>query len=220
MEYLLKRIYDELLPDVHVESVAPHDPVVVSALPQPWEVLGLGNYAAVVAHPAHPEYVVKLYAAGREGWEEEVEVYRRLGRHRAYSECRYADGRRRLLVMRRLYGKTLYDCVLEGIRIPEQVIEDIDDALDYARRRGLFPHDVHGKNVMMTPEGRGVVVDVSDFLKRDLCLMWDDLKRAYRRIYKPFLYEHPVAVPDSLMNGVRKGYRLLRKGRSLWGSRS
>ncbi len=220
MERFVERIYEELLPALEVRSVAPHDPVVVSELPPPWKVLGRGNYAAVVVHPEYPDRVVKVYAPGREGWEEEVEVYRRLGRHEAYSECLHSDEDRRFLVLKRLYGKTLYECILKGVRIPKRVIADIDEALEYARERGLNPHDVHGKNVMVTTEGRGVVVDVSDFLKPDPCNMWRDLKRAYFRIYLPFLHDRPVAIPNSLMNGVRKGYRFVRNTRRLWGSES
>lgn len=50
----------------------------------------------------------------------------------------------------------------QGILITEQAIRDIDIALDYARSRGLHPHDVHAKNVMVN-DGRGLIVDVSDF---------------------------------------------------------
>jgi len=220
MERFVELIYEELLPGIRVESPDPHEPVVVEELSKPWKVLGRGNYAAVVVHPDYPDRVVKLYAPGREGWEDEVEVYRRLGEHVAYSRCLHADETRKFLVMKRLYGKTLYECVLKGVRIPRRVVEDIDEALEYARERGLNPHDVHGKNVMVTKDGRGVVVDVSDFLKAEPCEMWDDLKKAYYRIYLPFLHDRPVPVPGALMNGVRKGYRFLRKGRGFWGSES
>lgn len=137
-------------------------------------MLGKGNYAAVVDHPDYPNCVVKIYAPGRPGFEEEVEVYRRLGSHPAFSECLYAaDG---FLVLKRLDGTTLYDCMHLGLPIPQQVIQDIDEALDYARSRGLHPHDVHGRNVMMH-QGRGLVVDISDFLHQETCSKWDDLKR-------------------------------------------
>ena len=87
--------------------------------------------------------MIKVYAPGRPGLTEEVEVYRRLGIHPAFSQCLYAG--ENFLVLKRLYGTTLYDCLHKGIPIPEQVIQDIDDALHYARSRGLFPHDVHGR---------------------------------------------------------------------------
>nr|MDZ8283307.1 serine/threonine protein kinase [Nostoc sp. ChiSLP01] len=164
--HLLKSIDRDLLPSLQIESVNPRDPIKVKYLSQPWRLLGIGNYAAVVVRPDYPECVVKIYAPGRPGYEEEVEVYRRLGFHPAFSECLYAaDG---FLVLKRLDGITLYDCMHLGLPIPQQVIRDIDEALDYARSRGLHPHDVHGRNVMMH-QGRGLVVDISDFLHQETC---------------------------------------------------
>ncbi len=205
---LTRLVYEELLPALRIESVSPHDPVVVRHLPSPWRVLGRGNYAAVLCHPDFPERVVKVYAPGRPGFEAEREVYRRLGEHPAYSECLYAaDG---FLVLRRLHGVTLYDCVHRGLPISEQVIQDIDEALGYARARGLHPHDVHGRNVMMQ-DGRGLVVDVSDFLKEEDCTKWEDLKAAYYRLYRPWFMPLRLHVPYFVLDLVRLGYRLFRR---------
>ncbi|WP_199617111.1 serine/threonine-protein kinase [Paenibacillus alkalitolerans] len=220
MHRYLSLIQSQLLPLLDIESTNPLEPITVRYLPEPWKVLGAGNYAAVVSHPEYPDRVLKLYAPGREGWEDEVEVYRRLGNHPAYAECFHSNRELRYLVLRRLYGVTLYDCMRRGIRIPEQAVNDIDEALEYARERGLNPHDVHGKNVMVSENGRGAVVDVSDFLKTDPCNMWRDLRKAYYKVYLPYMHDQPVAVPDALLNGVRKGYRWLRRGKDLLGSDS
>jgi hypothetical protein len=201
-------VEEELLPALRIESVSADDPVVVRRGPGPWRVLGCGNYAAVLVHPAYPELVVKVYAPGRPGLQAEREVYRRLGHHPAYSECLHSgDG---YLVLRRLHGVTLYDCLHRGLPIPEQVIRDIDQALEYARRRGLHPHDVHGRNVMMH-EGRGLVVDVSDFLRDEDCGKWRDLKKAYFRVYRPVFMRLRLRVPYWALDLVRLGYRLFRK---------
>jgi len=214
MQSLIDRIYQDLLPALQLESRDPHDPIVVHQVPPPWQLLGAGNYAAVLAHPDAPAWVVKVYAPDRPGFEEEVEVYRRLGDHPAFSRCQYAGDN--FLVLRRLEGVTLYDCARLGLRIPPRVIRDIDAALAYARSRGLNPHDVHGRNVMMH-EGRGLVVDVSDFLHPGDCRAWADLKRAYYWIYLPVIAPLRLRLPDWLLNGVRKGYRCLRQmGRRLW----
>jgi hypothetical protein len=205
---LIESVHQELLPGFQIESVDPHDPVEVRHVPKPWRLLGRGNYAAVVYHPDYPDLVVKIYAPGRPGFFDEVEVYRRLGSHPAFSECLYAaDG---FLVLKRLHGVTLYDCMHRGLRIPKQVIRDIDSALDYARKRGLHPHDVHGRNVMMY-KGRGLVVDVSDFLDEETCSKWNDLKRAYYWLYRPFLSPLRLRVPYFVLDIVRKSYRLLRR---------
>ncbi|MBW4593415.1 MAG: serine/threonine protein kinase [Brasilonema angustatum HA4187-MV1] len=206
MNRLIESVHQDLLPRFQIESVDPHDPVKVRHMPKPWQLLGAGNYAAVVSHPDYPEFVVKIYAPGRPGFSEEVEVYRRLGSHPAFSECLYAnDG---FLILKRLHGVTLYDCMQRGLRIPKQVIQEIDQALDYARKRGLHPHDVHGRNVMMY-KGRGLVVDISDFLHEEACSKWDDLKKGYYWLYRPFLSPLRIRIPYFVLDVVRRSYRFL-----------
>jgi len=205
---LIESIHKELLPGLQVESVDPNDPVVVHQVPTPWRLLGTGNYAAVLYHPSYPQEVVKIYAPGRPGLTEEVEVYRHLGSHPAFSECLYAG--KSFLVLKRLYGVTLYNCMHLGLRIPVQVIKDIDEALDYARSRGLHPHDVHGRNVMIC-EGRGLVVDVSDFLHEEDCSAWNDLKKAYYWLYNPFISRLRLRVPYFVLDIVRRSYRFFRR---------
>ncbi len=203
-----QRIERELLPGLQLESVDPRNPVVVRHVPAPWKLLGAGNYAAVLTHPEYPDVVVKVYAPGRPGFEAEVEVYRRLGEHPAYSQCLHAG--QGYLVLRRLHGITLYDCVHQGVPIPEQVIRDIDEALDYARARGLYPHDVHGRNVMMK-DGHGLVVDVSDFLEDEDCAKWQHIKTAYYWFYRPLFLPLRLRVPYFVLDFVRAGYRIFRR---------
>jgi hypothetical protein len=206
LEQLTESVFQQLLPELEIKSIHHHDPVIVGNIPYSWELLGAGNYAAVFSHQDYPDYVVKIYAPNRSGFEEEAEVYHRLGSHPAYSECFFArDG---ILILKRLYGVTLYDCIHRGLRIPKQVIQDIDRALEYARDRGLYPHDIHGKNVMMY-QGRGLVVDISDFLHQDKCSKWDDLKRAYYFFYRPILSPIKLRIPYFLLNLFRKFYRML-----------
>ncbi|MBW4432078.1 MAG: serine/threonine protein kinase [Pelatocladus maniniholoensis HA4357-MV3] len=205
---LIETVHQELIPKLQIESIDPHDPVKISYLPHPWQKLGAGNYAAVIYHPDYPNWVVKIYAPGRSGFEEEVEVYCRLGSHPAFSECLYA--KEGFLILKRLHGVTLYDCIERGLRIPKQVIKDIDQALDYARRRGLYPHDVHGRNVMMH-QGRGFVVDISDFLHEEKCSKWNNLKRAYYWLYRPIFSPLRLRLPYFFLDIVRKSYRFLSK---------
>ncbi|AJY74591.1 serine/threonine protein kinase [Paenibacillus beijingensis] len=207
-----------LLPEVEMISADPRHPVEVPYIPSGWKLLGAGNYAAVFEHPEAEGIAVKVYAPGRPGWERECEVYGKLGNHPAYAVCYHAGfaAEKHYLLLKKLSGKTLYNCLLEGTPIPEQVIADIDEALEYARLRGLNPRDVHGKNVMLS-KGRGLVVDVSDFLEEGPCTMWDDLKAAYERIYTPFLSKRPFPIPVWVMEGVRSGYRWIRKTSELSG---
>jgi hypothetical protein len=208
-EMLKTAVETQLIPHVRIESVDPFHPVVVRHVPSPWVPLGRGNYAAVFTHPDYPEAVVKVYAPGRRGFEKELEVYRRLGDHPAYSRLEGAGDN--YLILRRLHGITLYDAVHRGVAIPERVIEDIDQALDYARSRGLQPHDVHGRNVMLSKEGRGQVVDVSDFLEEDEDAKWRHLKIGYYLIYRPLLLPLRVRVPYAFLDFTRACYRTIRR---------
>ena len=208
IQSLIQHVQQDFLPHLQLESKDPHNPVIVKQLPSPWERVGAGNYAAVFLHPDYPEQVIKVYAPGRPGIQDEIEVYHRLGLHPAFSQCYY--GGSNFLILKRLRGVTLYDCMHRGIAIPPQVIQDIDDALDYARSQGLFPHDVHGRNVMMS-QGRGLVVDISDFLYQTPCFAWQDLKWAYRWIYRPLFWHLRVRVPYFLLDGVRATYRLIKR---------
>ncbi len=200
-------IVKNLVNVVNIESIEPHNPVQVAQIPQPWQLLGTGNYAAVFNHPDYQDIVVKIYASGREGWEEEVEVYRRLGHHPAFSQCFYAEPN--WLILKRIHGITLYDCLHLGITIPRQVIKDIDQALDYAKSKSLTPHDVHGRNLMMG-KNQGLVVDVSDFLKSSPCWAWQDLKKAYYCLYLPLFSWHQLSVPYWCLDKIRSGYRFYR----------
>ncbi|MFG6095787.1 serine/threonine protein kinase [Leptothoe sp. ISB3NOV94-8A] len=204
---LVAMIEQELRPQVSLKSIRPHDPIEVKHIPAPWQLLGTGNYAAVFTHPDYADLAVKIYAPDRPGFEDEAEVYRRIGIHPAFSQCFYA--RDNFLVLKCLEGITLYNCLHQGRRIPKQVILDIDQALDYARSRGLRPHDVHGKNVMIQ-QGRGLVVDISDFLRAGSGLAWDDLKTFYYWVYRPFLSPLRVRIPLALLDISRGVYRFLR----------
>ena len=208
LDRLIESIHQELLPNLKMESPNPSHPVIVHRVLEPWQLLGTGNYAGVFYHSDYDHLVVKVYAPKRLGWEEELEVYRRLGSHPAFSKCFYAENN--FLVLKRLYGVTLYDCMHKGLKIPKQVIEDIDRALEYARSCGLYPHDVHGRNVMMS-NSRGLVVDVSDFLKQEPCLAWQDLKKAYYWLYLPFFSWYRLPLPYFILDLVRTSYRLFRQ---------
>jgi hypothetical protein len=209
MDELIASVERDLLPQAAIESLDPHEPIVVRRVPEPWELVGCGNYAAVFVHPRWPEWVVKVYAPGRPGLADEVQVYERLGVHPAYSRCAHAGPG--YLVLARLRGRTLFEHLHRGLPIAATVVEDVDRALDYARERGLFPHDVHAKNVMVATDGRGLVVDVSDFGHPVPCARWDHLEWAYRWIYRPLLLRWTVPLPLWLLDGVRRLYRRIRR---------
>lgn len=199
----------DLLPNLSLSSDHPDHPVVVTRYPAPWRLLGAGNYAAVFWHPEHSDFVAKVYAPGRPGLADEAEVYRRLGVHPAFSNCLAQETQ--FLILKRLDGITFWDALQQAVVIPDQAITDIDAALEHARSKGLNPHDIHGKNLMVTASGHGLVVDVSDFLKPERCMTWDNLKRAYRWLYAPILRPLRIRVPLWGLELIRNLYRLTRR---------
>ncbi len=201
-------IEQELIPSISLESKKPHDPIVVDNTPKGWTCIGTGNYAAVFVHVSEPNLVVKVVVRESEGLEKEANVYKRLGDHPAYSKLIHSG--LNYLVLKRIEGITLYDALAKGVRIPENVINDINKALEYAMNRGLNPIDVHGKNVMMK-DGRGYVVDVSDFYKVGKDEKWNDLVKAYYGIYIKTLYKYPIKIPFIFLDLLRHSYRFYKK---------
>ncbi|MFZ5987183.1 MAG: serine/threonine protein kinase [Bacillota bacterium] len=206
MDNLIHLIENQLLKQVRLESIYKNDPIVVSNIPEGWHLLGNGNYAGVFYHEEFPQYAVKVYAKGREGIEEEKLVYKMIGKHESFSECYHYGST--YLILKRLKVTSLYDCMKKGIFIPEKIIEDISEAIEYARSRGLHPHDIHFKNVGIQ-DGKGIIIDVSDFLKTEDCTLWNDCKKFYFKAYKklPFI----VPIPDFSLNMGRKLYRLYKR---------
>lgn len=142
MEKLIERIKGELLAQATIESVDPLEPVKVRSVPKPWRVLGTGNYAAVFYHPEAPDYAVKVYAPGRPGLAEEAEVYRRLGRHPAFSECYYSGPD--FLILKRLQGVTFYDSMKRGFSSPRRPSKILT-------ARWVMPGPADSTRMMSTP---------------------------------------------------------------------
>lgn len=207
-EEFVKMIEKELIHHISLESKNVHDPIIVHNIPTGWTCIGTGNYAAVFVHKSEHDFVVKVAAIDDQALKKEANVYRQLGDHQAYSRLIHQGPT--YLVLKRLEGITLYDAVARGIRIPETVIQDINHALEYAIERGLNPYDVHGRNVMMK-DGKGYVVDVSDFYKEGKDEKWNDLVKAYYKIYKKTLYKYSVPIPLKLLDFIRHSYRLYRR---------
>lgn len=201
-------IETELLPQICLTIESPFDPIIVDNRSYSWKTVGSGNYAGVFSNDFNPEWVVKVYGRDPEELKKEIEVYKKLGNHPSFSTL-YAHSEN-YLVLKKIEGITLFDALIKGVQIPKSVIDDIDEAIEYARSVGLNPFDVHGKNVVMS-KGRGYIVDVSDFYKQGYCRKWDDLKKAYEKIYLPFIYKYHPPIPFFLVDGVRKGYRKYRK---------
>jgi hypothetical protein len=131
---------EDILALVRPESPDRHEPVVVDALPVPLRMVGKGTDAVVVAHPAWPDRVFKVYAeAAADALHDEHLAYERLAGNQLFPACL---GRgENYLVLSYEAGPTLYDCLVNGIPVPPQVMADVEAARSQARRAGLHPKD-------------------------------------------------------------------------------
>jgi len=181
--------------------------VQVLKKPDGWRCAGVGNSAAVFQHGDYPDIAVKIFSDACEHIaREESEVYRKLGASFSYPKF-YGSGEN-FLLMQYIPGRSVYDCLLKGIYIPEQIVHNIDEAVLYARRRGLNPRNIHAKNILIH-NGRGYVVDVSEYMKAGKCYHWDILKYVYYNFYSHF-YKPGMKFPFWMLEYIRRGYRVLK----------
>ena len=173
--------------------------------PDDWHCVGVGNSAAVFHCDTYPDIAIKVFSdrcshiAQRES-----EVYGILGDSPFYPKL-YGSGENYLL-LRYIPGQRVYDCLLEGTFIQEGIVSDIDQAVSYARQCGLNPRNLHAKNILIH-NGRGYVVDVSDYMKEGKCYHFDVLKYVYEKLYVAF-YRPGMKMPFWLLESIRRGYRL------------
>lgn len=200
---MLKKI-EQLIKEVWIESKNPRDPVNVRRHPDNWRCVGVGNSAAVFQPKDHPNLTVKVYAAAyAKICSIEAEIYEQLGESTFFP--RYYGRGKHFLILEYRPGRNIYDCLVQGIFIPEQVIFDVEAGIAYARSRGLNPSDIHVKNILVY-EGRGYLVDVSDYRKQGKCHRWESLKQAYYEHYLD-LYFPGLTVPTWVLETIRKWYK-------------
>ena len=163
--------------------------------------IGKGTDAAVFQHVHVPYYAFKIYAEEKmDKVNIEVNVYRQLGESPYFPIC-FATFEN-ILVLSYEEGITLFDCLLQGIHIPQQVIDDVEEARHYVRSKGLNPRDIHLKNILLQ-NGRAKILDVSEYVHQGNDYRWEYLKRGYEQYY-PYIDGNPV--PLWLAESVRKFY--------------
>lgn len=207
VEKYVALIHETLLDKFHIIPTKDTEPILIQKTPKNWQLIGTGNYCAVFSHHEYPNWVVKVYLRKGSDAKTEALIYRKIGKHKHFSHLIHES--EQFIVLKRINGVTLYDAIHKGIKIPPQVFKDVEQALSYAKKRGLRPNDVHGKNILME-NGRGYVIDVSDFLFPYTDRIWNDLKTAYEKIYLPIFYHLPIRVPYFVLNGIRHGYRFTK----------
>lgn len=190
-----------LLANFTIQSHPNNKPVTIEGSSNELRCIGVGTDAAVFQLIEHPHFAFKKFAADKVyKIKEEARVYEILGTSPYFSTCYEVQAD--YLVLSYESGITLYDCLLQGIRIPAHIFEEVECAKEYARSQGLNPRDIHLKNVFLQ-DGHAKIVDVSEYgLPGDDC-RWEHLQRAYDEYY--YLIEGK-ALPHWLMETVRKWY--------------
>jgi serine/threonine protein kinase len=189
------------LSKIKVFSNPNNEPVTISGDADDLKCIGIGTDAAVFQSLSAPAYAFKLYAKDKVNKVKvEANVYQILGDSPFFSTC-FASYEE-YLVLSYEEGKTLFDCILQGIHIPEQVINDVEDAREYVRNKGLNPRDIHLKNILLQ-NGRAKIIDVSEYVLPGNDFRWEHLKKGYEQYY------HLIdgnSVPFWLVETIRKWY--------------
>lgn len=194
----------ELIKEVKIEVMMPGEPVCVKNYPDSWRCIGIGTKAAVFQPKNKKDISIKIYP---EPYihiaKEEAKVYQELGETPLFP-CFYYRGDNYIIISFRP-GKSVFDCLLKGIFIPEQVIIDVEEAIDYARSKGLNPSDIHTKNIIVH-KGGGYLIDVSEYGKNKVCKRWEHLKRIYYEYYLD-MYKPGFTIPFWVLEAIRKWHK-------------
>ncbi|SDX51176.1 hypothetical protein SAMN05444487_12119 [Marininema mesophilum] len=190
-----------LIAQVEITAKPGNQPVDVQTIPDGLEVMGTGSDAVVVRHASLPTIVFKVFTEERiSACKEEYDVYQRLGKSFYFPTCYGMDDR--FLVMSYESGLTLYDCLIQGVVIPENIIEEVTEARRYVRSVDLNPRDMHLKNVLLQ-DGHAKIIDVSEYNKPGDDGRWEHLVQGYEMFY-PFLEGRRV--PVWLIERVKRAY--------------
>lgn len=189
------------LSGITVSANPNNEPVTISGIPTDMRCVGVGTDAAVFQSIAAPDVVFKVYAKEKQAKvETEKAVYEQLGNSHYFPVFHAAADN--YIVISYEEGITLFDCLLQGVYVPEQAIQDVEDARAFVRERGLNPRDIHLKNILLQ-NGRAKIIDVSEYILPGNDFRWEHLKKAYEEYYQ-LLEGRPV--PFWLLETIRKWY--------------
>ncbi|WP_332646013.1 serine/threonine protein kinase [Lysinibacillus sp. 54212] len=196
------------LSKIKVFSNPNNEPVTIIGEADDLKCIGVGTDAAVFQSLSAPAYAFKLYAEDKRNKVKiEANVYQVLGDSPFFSTCFASYDE--FLVLSYEEGITLFDCILQGVHIPEQVVKDVEAARKYVRNKGLNPRDIHLKNILLQ-NGRAKILDISEYIRAGNDNRWEYLKKGYEQYY------HLIdgdSVPFWLVETIRKWY-------NLWGKKS
>jgi hypothetical protein len=195
---------DEALGQLVISGSERNEEVIVTCVPDSLSCIGIGTDAAVFTCDHAPGYAYKVYSDLAVGKKEvERKVYEQL-QGIPYFPVYYGEGSN-YIVLSHERGITLTDCLIEGIPVPEQAIQDVEEARELVRSRGLNPRDIHLKNILLQ-DGRAKVLDVSEYVQEGNDKRWEHLVWAYRNFYPSF---EGRKVPAWMLDMVKNGYNKL-----------
>ncbi|WP_240376746.1 protein kinase family protein [Bacillus piscicola] len=193
--------YQELAASVRMKRSASQ--AVLLEKEESLELIGRGR-SAYVFRITNSNKVLKVFFPGLEYMAlEEADVYRKLTGLRWFPSLYDAGGN--YLVIDFVEGYTLFECLQRGIPVSEENVEEIDRALQMARKKGLNPSDIHLRNIIVTLEGQIKVIDVARYRQSKRCTQWDDLKKAFNHVYKKRYC--PRKLPAFLLNFIAVLYK-------------
>ena len=196
----LKRIEKELY-NIKVISHGHNELVHVKINSDSFECVGVGTDAAVFRHVDNPHLAFKVFCHEKiYKIDIESSVYLKLNQSDYYPV--YHGKGNNFLAISYEEGINLYDCLLKGIHIPNQVVNDVDSAILYACEKGLNPRDIHLKNIILR-NGRAKIVDVSEYLSPGNDKRWEHLKEGYHEYYHLI---DGIALPHWILETVKKWY--------------
>jgi hypothetical protein len=206
--YLKKLVENNLTKEILLTSKK-NRALKVNNIPNGWNLLGTGNYAAVFYHNEFPKYAVKVYRKKIESYKnkssginEELLIYKKLNSLNSRYFARLYFHGEDYIVIDHIKGMTLYECLKTGTYISQNIINEVDDAILCLKKSNLSSHDIHFKNIIMNGQSI-VIIDVSDFFNFEYCPLWNDSKKFYK-LYK-LLPLFPI--PEILLNMGRLFYR-------------
>jgi hypothetical protein len=197
---------EALLQRTKIKGNAQNKPVFIESFDEGLRCIGIGTDAAVFHYDKTPQFAFKMYS--------DLALVKMKLEERVYLQLKdapffpkYYGAGANFIVLSYEQGVTLYDCLIQGISVPKQVITDVEEARQYVRSLGLNPRDIHLKNVLMH-EGRARVIDVSEYVKEGSDERWEHLVWAYNHFY-PMI--EGKQIPSWVLETVKQWYYRLDK---------
>lgn len=166
-------------------------------------LIGTGRSAYVFRIKESNQAIKIFFPEFRHIANEETEIYLKL-KGISYFPTIYAFGEN-YIVMDYIEGRTLFECVNDGVAIKESHVQEIDHALALAAERGLNPSDIHLRNLFITTNDEVKLIDVARFNQTKNCSQWNDLKYVYHRFYSKRMF--PKKIPTVILNIFAYFYR-------------